>query len=106
MDKEKDILEYMRKKIGLFYLSDLKFIDFDKMNKLCELIVEIDDSAFPLSEWQEAVSYISNERREFENIKLCKQYLCLYYKSVFNYYKNYTDLIKNRKETYGKYSKL
>ena len=68
-----DLLEYLAAKAGCMYLSDLHI----PMYQLCisRIIRNTDLDAFSLSDWNEAVQYITGEAKMFDDKFKAAEYL-------------------------------
>ena len=75
MDKP-HVLDILAKKQGCF-VSDLWLNPINRRAALADLRV-LDDSAFLLKEWKEAVYYLTRTTRIFEDVSLVKRYIRMY----------------------------
>lgn len=70
-----ELLEKIRKIADRDYISDLSrgcLLNFYQLHKL----KQIDSQIYSLKEWNEAISYISNEIILFDNKEDAKKYMC------------------------------
>ncbi len=75
MDKP-HVLDILAKKQGCF-VSDLWLNPINRRAALAGLLL-LDDSAFLLKEWKEAVYYLTRTTRIFEDVSLVKRYIRMY----------------------------
>ena len=67
------LLEYLAVKAGCMYLSDLHLPMYQRM--LGRILRQIDENAFSIIEWNDAVQYITGVRRIFANQTEAAAYL-------------------------------
>ena len=70
------VLDILAKKQGCF-VSDLRLNPINRRAALADLLL-LDDSAFLLKEWKEAVYYLTRTTRIFEDVSLIKRYIRMY----------------------------
>ena len=70
------VLDILAKKQGCF-VSDLRLNPMNRRAALEDLLL-LDDSAFLLKEWKEAVYYLTRTTRIFEDVSLIKRYIRMY----------------------------
>lgn len=75
MDKP-HVLDILAKKQGCF-VSDLRLNPVNRRAALTDLLL-LDDSAFRLKEWKEAVYYLTRTTRIFDDVSLVKRYIRMY----------------------------
>ena len=75
MDKP-HVLDILAKKQGCF-VSDLRLNPMNRSAALEDLLL-LDDSAFRLKEWKEAVYYLTRTTRIFDDVSLVKRYIRMY----------------------------
>ena len=75
MDKP-HVLDILAKKQGCF-VSDLRLNPMTRRAALEDLLL-LDDSAFRLKEWKEAVYYLTRTTRIFDDVSLVKRYIRMY----------------------------
>ena len=75
MDKP-HVLDILAKKQGCF-VSDLRLNPMNRRAALEDLLL-LDDSAFLLKEWKEAVYYLTKTTRVFEDVSLVKRDIRMY----------------------------
>lgn len=75
MDKP-HVLDILAKKQGCF-VSDLRLNPMNRRAALEDLLL-LDDSAFRLKEWKEAVYYLTRTTRIFDDVSLVKRYIRMY----------------------------
>lgn len=75
MDKP-HVLDILAKKQGCF-VSDLRLNPINRRAALAGLLL-LDDSAFLLKEWKEAVYYLTRTTRIFDDVSLVKRYIRMY----------------------------
>ena len=75
MDKP-HVLDILAKKQGCF-VSDLRLNPINRRAALADLLL-LDDSAFRLQEWKEAVYYLTRTTRIFDDVSLVKRYIRMY----------------------------
>lgn len=75
MDKP-HVLDILAKKQGCF-VSDLRLNPMNRRAALVDLLL-LDDSAFRLKEWKEAVYYLTRTTRIFDDVSLVKRYIRMY----------------------------
>ncbi|MEG1496070.1 MAG: hypothetical protein RR385_01665 [Clostridiales bacterium] len=69
----KDLLDFLCKEIGCYYISDLPKIY--KSKALETDIKNIPLNEFSLENWHEAISYITESQETFSSVKEAKAYL-------------------------------
>ena len=75
MDKP-HVLDILAKKQGCF-VSDLRLNPVNRRAALADLLL-LDDSAFRLKVWKEAVYYLTRTTRIFDDVSLVKRYIRMY----------------------------
>lgn len=72
MQKYESLLSEIQQITSCFYISDLRIIRPNQ--NICTLIALIPDKKYPLSEWNEAISYISGRKLNFSSVKEAKHF--------------------------------
>lgn len=67
------LLEYLTFKSGLIYLSDLR-TPWASVTVVCE-VAAISSEYYPVSEWNEAIRYLLNEKVKFIDSAQAREYL-------------------------------
>ena len=64
-----ELLDIVCAKVGLEYISDLKYISSmpDKLKLLAESLDDLDAGAYPSEQWSDLCAYMFNDRRTFLN---------------------------------------
>lgn len=84
MKKEQGLLEMLKERAGCMYLSDLHQKRFQSV--IGETLAEYDPGLYSMDEWKDAVSYITNEDREFGTVEEAKSFLNQYFVSSGRYF--------------------
>lgn len=70
------LLEYLKKKTGAEYISDLKGASIKKED-IYNVVINMEPEAYSLKEWETALRYLLNIRQlHFESAKAAYQFLC------------------------------
>ena len=69
----KELLQDLADRIGCTYISDLKYIPEPELIKVC--IKEFQTDTYPISEWTDAVHYLTRDRIVFTSGDEAKKYL-------------------------------
>lgn len=56
------------------YISDLNLAPFLRRMALSDLY-RIEENAYPLSQWQDAVRYLTGDERDFESVQEIKDFI-------------------------------
>ncbi|MEA4853435.1 MAG: hypothetical protein VB082_04050 [Christensenella sp.] len=72
LEKKVGLLDVLAKKLRCEYLSQLRKTKLRMTLK--EALVEIDPLDYGISEWNDAIQYITDEKIIFENVKQAKEY--------------------------------
>lgn len=69
----KILLQDLADRIGCAYISDLKYLPEPDLIKVC--IKEFQSDNYPVSEWNQALRYLTQDRLEFTSGEEAKQYI-------------------------------
>ena len=70
---ELHILDVLAARRGC-YISDLNLVPLLRRMALSDLC-RMEENAYPLSQWQEAVRYLTGDEREFASVKEIKDFI-------------------------------
>ena len=71
------LLQELQQAVLVLYLSDLHAAPLDERAKI--LVSEIPDNQFTLSAWNDAVSYITGRRCDFQSVQAAREALTMTY---------------------------
>lgn len=66
------LLETLRERVGYTYLSDLR--RNGRAAHLRDVIASLDPASFPVTEWNDAVVYLTGSRMVFKNAEDAKRF--------------------------------
>lgn len=69
----KELLQDLADRIGCTYISDLRFLPEPDIIKVC--MKEFKAEHYPVSDWNQAVQYLTKSRIEFTSGEEAKQYI-------------------------------
>ncbi|MBM6829786.1 hypothetical protein H9X85_09065 [Anaerotignum lactatifermentans] len=75
-NQSRGLLEYLASHTGCMYISDLRCPDHTA--KLKEILPEVPLMDYSAWEWNDAVFYITGEKRSFQTQKEAQEHLCQY----------------------------
>jgi len=67
------LLQDLADRIGCDYISDLKYLPEPDLIKVC--IKELQADQYPVSEWNQALLYLTQDKLEFTSGEEAKQYI-------------------------------